>query len=162
MRVDVICPRCYKRDRFQLDQAPERVVCRRCHHERSVKVPPGMVDERVVKICPMCGMGYFYVEKDFPAAIGCLVMLGAIGLFLYFNLKIWALAFLMGAAAFDFLVYYLAKNRTICYKCLSEFRGFRDNPEHQGFDLGIGSRFSDEQDGRGLRPPPDAGRDDAK
>lgn len=146
MRVDVICPKCYRRDRFDPERAPERVVCRRCGHERPVKVPPEMVRERVVRICPMCGMGYFYVEKDFPAAVGCLIMLVATGLFLYFNLKIWALGFLMGAAALDFVVYLLARNRTICYQCLSEFRGFRDNPEHKGFDLGIGSRFSDGQD----------------
>ena len=67
--------------------------------------------------------------------------------FWYYRLPIGAFAVLVATAALDLVLYYLVPDVTICYRCLSQFRGAGSNQEErfQPFDLAIGERYRQER-----------------
>ncbi|HLG42736.1 MAG TPA: hypothetical protein VI643_05175, partial [Planctomycetota bacterium] len=92
------------------------------------------------------------VEKDFSRTVGCLVIVVAAALFLAFSQSQGAIFILLGAALVDAVVYWLVGRRTICYRCLAEYRGFPLNPEHGAYELGVASRYSDDDRKKGSEP----------
>lgn len=94
-------------------------------------------------MCAVCGLGYFYLQTNFNRALGCVIMLAAIAAFVAFSSYWWAALILVGTAAFDFALYLGLPKFAICYKCLTEYRGFRRNPQHKAFDLATGQHFAD-------------------
>ncbi len=58
-----------------------------------------------------------------------------------------ALGVLLLSALADMVLYRLVPDVTICYRCLSQYRGAGANPEgrFQGFDLAIGERYRQER-----------------
>ena len=80
--------------------------------------------ETVFESCPVCQCSQFYIQKDFNQALGCLIMLIGIVLvpFTYgLSLPVFA--------GFDWLLHKRVATMAVCYRCLSEFRGFKI-PEH--------------------------------
>lgn len=128
--------------------SPAETPCRRCGEQ--IPLHAGSLLGRRLYTCAGCGGAYFYREKDFPRLAGLLILLAAAGLFLYFSDHWWAIGFLLGAAALDWVAYVLVPFRTICYRCLAEYRGFEDNPDHGTFELGVASRFADPDPGKGV------------
>lgn len=137
VRISVYCldKKCLKRS--DVVSSDDIVTCKRCN--TVVKIDRSLIGEKVERCC-VCGLAYFYIERDFNFAIGCIVIVAAVVAFL-----ITSNAFiLLGVAALDFvLVLFFIKNKTVCYKCLTEYRGFKENPEHKNYDLGTASRFAD-------------------
>jgi hypothetical protein len=136
--VTVYCPKCYSSKRYRLAELPSEHVC--CV---SVKIDPAVKSKRTIDVCAVCGLGYFYVQTNFNRALGCLVMLAAVAAFVYFIDHWWAAMILIGTAGFDLILYLALPKYAICYKCLTEYRGFQRNPEHKAFDLATGQHFAD-------------------
>lgn len=91
---------------------------------------------QVFDFCPVCQCRQFYIQKDFNQALGCLIML--IGILLV--PKTYGLSLPL-FAAIDWLIHKKVSTMIICYKCLSEFRGF-SLPEHfKTFMHHIGERY---------------------
>ena len=67
--------------------------------------------------------------------------------FWYYYMPIPAFAVLLSTAALDVALYYLVPDVTICYRCLSQYRGTGTNPEGRilPFDLAIGERYRQER-----------------
>lgn len=150
-RIALVCPSCYRWGERRLAELPVEHTCLRCGRRQPLTGEGRLTDAGAVKICLACGCGHLYVEKDFNATLGCLIILAAAALFLIFSTYQAALLFLLGAALMDFVVYLLVRKRTICYRCLAEYRGFPLHPEHGPYELGIASRFSDDAD-KGEKP----------
>ncbi|HEV3165646.1 MAG TPA: hypothetical protein VGZ22_16585 [Isosphaeraceae bacterium] len=124
------------------------VACRGCGRERVVG--PNAFEDGKLSSCPVCATEDLYIQKDFPQGLGLgIVVVGfAIStLFWFFYMPISATATLMATAALDLILYYLVRDVTICYRCLSQYRG--DGANHADrfhpFDLAIGERYRQER-----------------
>lgn len=146
-RVTLICGKCLRRHARPWAGAQER-ECPRCGDKTAVTARGRTTETGAVKICFACGCGHLYREKDFNAVAGFAVLLAAVILYLVFSGQPWAVAILVAAGLLDAAAYLMVGRRSICYKCMAEYRGFPSNPAHEPFDLGVGSRFSDSGDGR--------------
>ena len=138
--ITIYCNKCYKKFKSTVEST---VSCLKCDISYSTKQSKEMNETGIIDVCPICSCGYFYKERDFSAKIGMLVFVSSAALYLYYAEYIWSILFLVAAAVLDAIIYFSSGNRTICYQCLSEFRGFTDNPNHKSYELGIASRFSD-------------------
>ena len=148
MKVVVPCDRCLASTRFDASGPARAVACGKCGHERPVEPSEAVRTENRLDLCPVCGSGYFYREKDFNAWAGGAVIVAAIAGFLFMadrNIAI-ALGILLAAAALDFLAYALVPFRYVCYRCLASMRGAARNPAIGPYDLGTAGRFADDFD----------------
>ena len=92
--------------------------------------------EDVFEHCPVCTCRQFYLAKDFNQAVGCLIMLVGIILvpFTYgLSLPVFALI--------DWLVYKRVATIINCYKCGSEFHGFKTQKKLKPFLHHIGLKY---------------------
>jgi len=157
VKVVVHCDRCLAKSRFDASGSVHVLTCRKCGRERPLAATDAVRTENRLDLCPVCGSGYFYREKDFNPWAGGAVIVAAIAGFLYMadrNIAI-ALGILLAAAALDLLVYALVPFRYVCYKCLASIHGAARNPAIGPYDLGTAGRFADDYDrerGRSRNP----------
>ena len=95
--------------------------------------------------CPNCGCKDLFIRKDFPQKLGLSIVIIAAVAFLalaasrhYFYLGV---IVLIVAMLIDAVLYWFVPKITVCYKCRSEFRDVRVNPEHAGFELAVGEKY---------------------
>ncbi|MBI4564641.1 MAG: hypothetical protein HY716_08135 [Planctomycetes bacterium] len=146
MNVTSYCRRCLKGRRFDPAAPPERFECPNCGDARSLVPSDAVRRENRLDLCPVCGSGYFYREKDFNSWVGGAVIVAAIvGFLLLADRNILAaLGILLGAALLDFLVYWIVPFRYVCYRCLATIRGAAPNASIGPYDLGVAGRFADD------------------
>ena len=150
MKVTAFCRQCLAKARFDAAAPPESLDCRTCGDSRPIAPSAAVRGENRLDLCPVCGSGYFYREKDFNAWAGGAVIVAAIVGFLVMadrDIAI-ALGILMAAAALDLVVYALVPFRYICYRCLASMHGALRNPSIGPYDLGTAGRFSDDYEER--------------
>ena len=150
MKVTAFCRQCLAKIRFDASRPPEALGCPKCGESQPIAPSASVRAENRLDVCPVCGSGYFYREKDFNAWAGGAVIVAAIIGFLVMadrNITI-ALGILMAAAALDLVVYALVPFRYICYKCLASMHGAARNPSIGPYDLGTAGRFSDDYEER--------------
>lgn len=110
------CPQCKQYATVELKEQ-SALACPQCSS------PWGKVDTLggIFDYCPACQCRQFYTSKDFNQFVGCLIMLVGIVLvpFTYgLSLPVFALVDWGLAKRVEALIN--------CYKCGSEFRGFKD------------------------------------
>jgi len=86
--------------------------------------------------CLGCGHPELFTKKDFPQALGIVLVVGA-SLLAPFT---WYLS-LAAVALIDALLYLFAGNVLVCYPCRAEHRGFAEDPRHPAFDREIEERL---------------------
>lgn len=87
--------------------------------------------------CLACGHPELYTRKDFPPALGISIVVVA-ALLVPFTPYYSSLA---GAALLDALLYRLAPDMVVCYRCQAAHRGFATEPRHPRFDRTIEERL---------------------
>ncbi|HCI44069.1 MAG TPA: hypothetical protein DE315_00840 [Candidatus Omnitrophica bacterium] len=110
------CPRCKQYAALELHDQTS-LNCPRC----SARWGRVATLKEIFDSCPVCQCRQFYISKDFNQLLGCLVMLVGIALvpFTYgLSLPVFAL--------FDWLLARRVESLINCYKCGSEFRGFKE------------------------------------
>lgn len=128
--------------------------------KRPWKRPAGTVALRAIdpegcahgelQFCPLCMTDDLYIQKDFPKSLGLAIVLVGFAIstvFWYYEMPIWTYTVLSISIALDFLMYYKVPDVTICYRCLSQFRGKGSlSPSRfKPFDLGVGERYRQER-----------------
>ncbi len=138
MKILVYCSnkQCLRKSEIPKNQ--NSFTCPGCGQVRQIDTS---LIKDIIERCCVCGLSYLYVERNFNGIIGGLVIVSAIVLYLVTS----NLFILLGVAALDFILYFLTKPRTICYKCLTEYVSFKQNPEHKSYSLGTASRFADKE-----------------
>ncbi|MFO0947945.1 MAG: hypothetical protein U1D30_18830 [Planctomycetota bacterium] len=139
------CFECSKEHRFENLAASGSVTCD-CGSAIHVAAD-ALCDDRIVR-CPFCGTEELYVQKDFPERVGmALVATGAILATVAWAMYswIWWIGILVAFFLVDFALLRTRKNVTVCYRCLAQFRGMAENPEHHEFDLAIGEKYRQER-----------------
>lgn len=145
--IRVMCPAC---DHYGPPHLPtlEASRCETCGFELLPTLEPGDLDRPQLTRCRFCGHDEMYIQKDFPHWLGLSILLGAVlaSFVTYsYHLIAWTWAILLGSAAIDGLLYYFVGNVTLCYRCLSQHRGYPPNPEHQPFELGTFEKYRQER-----------------
>jgi hypothetical protein len=148
MELTFECPRCETSPVVESVESAKEVKCASCGDARSVRAES--FDGALLRSCALCATTDLYIQKDFPHVLGLtIVITGFVSstVFWYFRMPIGAFAALLSTAALDFALYYLVPDVTICYRCLSQFRGAGSNPDgrFQPFDLAIGERYRQER-----------------
>ena len=107
-----------------LEEALE-ATCRHCgtaQADRSATACAG----GELEFCPLCMTADLYIQKDFPKGLGLFIVLVGFAIstvFWYYEMPIFTYLVLIISIALDFLMYYKVPDVTICYRCLSQFRG---------------------------------------
>jgi hypothetical protein len=111
-----------------------KVICKHC--EKDYGNPEQFSTTKGISYCAICGCRDLYTQKDFNRKLGlAIVALGAV------LAPFTKLISLFVCALIDLILYRLLPFITVCYRCKAIFRGFPDNQDHQGFNLGINDRY---------------------
>jgi hypothetical protein len=148
MELTFECPHCETTAVVESVETAREVKCASCGDGRSVRAES--FDGPSLRSCAWCATPDLYIQKDFPHALGlAIVLTGFVSstVFWYFRMPVAAFAALLSTALLDLVLYYLVPDVTICYRCLSQFRGSGSNPDgrFQPFDLAIGERYRQER-----------------
>lgn len=139
--LDWRCPSCERPTDQELEGA-DVLQCRHCGHRESLASAARADDEGVrdpVEVCVACGGKRLYSQKDFNRRLGvAVVVVGAV-------LSPWTYgASLVVCMAFDYGLYFLVPEITVCYACDAIHRGFEHNPSHRAHDPLLAERFRKE------------------
>jgi len=92
--------------------------------------------QEVFEHCLMCSCKQFYKQKDFNQALGCIIML--IGI----SLVPWTYGLSLAVFAFiDWLLHKKVPTIVVCYRCGSEFKGFKIPKRLKPFMHHIGLKY---------------------
>ncbi len=148
MEMTFECPECEATGRLLDVESAEVAECR-CGFARRLHID-AFESDGALRACPFCATPDLYIQKDFPHGLGLAIVLVGFAvstIFYFYYMPAWALAVLLATAALDLLLFYLVTDVTICYRCLSQYRGDGSNPDGRfhPFDLAIGERYRQER-----------------
>jgi hypothetical protein len=148
MELTFDCPACHKVGRIALGEESAEATCRACGKSRELRT--GALEPEGLRGCPWCATEDLYVQKDFPQGLGlAIVVVGFVvsTVFWYQDRPLPALSVLLVSALADMALFYLVPDVTICYRCLSQYRGGGANPggRFRAFDLAVGERYRQER-----------------
>ncbi len=148
MELTFECPDCGVVGRVADVASAPTIPCLACGQAREAR--PGAFADGDLTACVRCATEDLYIQKDFPHGLGLAIVVAGFAVstvFWAYYMPIAALLVLLATAALDLILYYLVPDVTICYRCLSQFRGPGSNPDGKllPFDLAIGERFRQER-----------------
>lgn len=148
MELTFECPNCHGVGGVASVAPGSEATCRDCGHARTLR--DDSFEGGDLLACPLCATGDLYVQKDFPQGLGLAIVLAGFAVstvFWYFDRPVPALGVLLVSALVDMALYYLVPDVTICYRCLSQYRGQGTNAggRFHPFDLAVGERYRQER-----------------
>jgi hypothetical protein len=148
MELTFSCPACSTVGQVAPLETTDRAVCRHCGAERSLHSEA--TNHAQLEACPCCVTTDLYTQKDFPQALGLLIVIVQFAIstvFWYYEMPIATYSVLIASALLDWALYPRVPDVTICYRCSCQVRGEGSNPEKrfQPFDLAIGERYRQER-----------------
>ena len=136
------------------EPVPASANCPACGREHVLHPEVRTADGGLVG-CAACGHPELYRQKDFPRALGLVIVIVAAILAPF----TWYLSLVVAALA-DCLLYFVGADRLVCYLCRARHRGFAPDPRHPRFDREIEERLKFGQRavmGKPMRPGGTAG-----
>ena len=104
--------------------------------------------------CPVCGCRELFTRKDFPQAVGLVlvvvVVVVAVVLMLL-RLLAWAVMLLGAVALFDAVLFAVTGRCLVCYRCRSEVRNVPIASSQRPWDLATGDKYRHQPESGG--PP---------
>lgn len=148
MELTFACPSCGGVNRIPRVESTSTASCQHCGQRHELYHEA--FDGKGLHVCAWCATEDIYVQKDFPQALGLMIVIVGFAIstvFWYYEMPLWTYFVLMASALVDMLLYYRVPNVSICYRCLSQFRGDGSNPlgRFQHFDLAVGERYRQER-----------------
>jgi len=145
MQLVFHCPVCQSPNVTSVTGDQPRVACHGCDWIR--ETAPGDLQDDQPRRCLACGNDDLWRQKDFPQAIGLLlVATGAIlSTIAWYSMRpILAISILMGFALIDLLLFVLMPDVLVCYRCRARHRKARMNEDHPRFNLELAERYRQE------------------
>ncbi len=148
MELTFSCPTCGTVGQVSPLEEKVLAVCRRCGTEKPLH--PEAIDHSRLCACPWCVTTDLYTRKDFPQALGLVIVIVQFAVstvFWYYERPIETFSVLLGFTFLDWALYPRVPDVTICYRCSSQVRGPGSNPDGRflPFDLAIGERYRQER-----------------
>jgi len=123
-----------KEDDALLEGAPPGpLVCPDCKKEYALHAADKL------ETCFVCGYAHFHLRKDFPRALGLMIVLAAFLIGVSNTIVPPQLFFvpLIVASLIDFGLYYVLPWKVVCYVCDAEYRGANLDPAWKPYDLHV-------------------------
>jgi hypothetical protein len=131
--VEFRCAECDRHNALELEET-SHVVCENC--KKDYGDVNSFSSEQAVSKCAICGCRDLFLQKDFNRKVGItIVIIGAI------LAPFTKLISLFVCALIDLILYRVLPMITVCYRCHAIYRGFPNNLNHEGFNLGINDRY---------------------
>jgi hypothetical protein len=148
MELTFSCKQCGVVGHVSPLEETSEAACRHCGTARPIDRQGCAGGE--LEFCPLCMTADLYIQKDFPTGLGLFIVLVGFAIstvFWYYEMPIWTYLVLIISIAIDFVLYYKVPDVTICYRCLSQYRGPGANAQgrKKPFDLAIGERYRQER-----------------
>ncbi len=136
--IDWRCDRCERPSQHDFGET-DLLTCTSCGYQRQLAegaLGPDGAPADPVESCFACGSNRLYAQKDFNRKLGLLiVVVGA-------AFSPWTYgASLLVCMLFDYGLYYVVPEITVCYGCDAIHRGFSHNPAHRAHDPLLAERF---------------------
>jgi hypothetical protein len=148
MELTFSCPICGAVGHLSPVETAAEAECRQCGTVHVLRSEATLGGE--LQACPWCMTTDLYVQKDFPQGLGLFIV--GVGfaistVFWYYEMPISAYLVLVVSMLLDLVMYHVVGDVTICYRCLSQLRGVRSNPDsrYRPFDLATGERYRQER-----------------
>lgn len=144
MQLVFQCPRCLRTGLVEISSGSP-VECPACHWQRAIP-PEHLVDDKP-QCCLACGNTDLWRQKDFPQALGLLLVVigGTLSTIAYAYMRpILAIGILMGFAAIDLFLFVAMKDVLVCYRCHARHRRFEMDDDHPRFNLELNERYRQE------------------
>ncbi len=127
-----------------LADAGAHIECPRCHTPHPLTLDDAIRRENRLDRCPRCAGTELFVRKDFPQALGLLIVAvaAAVSCFYLTELGFYTIGILTAAALFDLVLYLVVGRVTVCYRCRAEYRKLESSPEHAPFDLATSEKYA--------------------
>jgi uncharacterized protein (DUF983 family) len=148
MELTFECPKCGAVRSLKPVEPGASAHCSACGDTRALRST--FQEAGGLRACPLCATEDLYIQKDFPQGLGLAIVAAAIlasTVFWYLDRPIPALGILLLSALVDMVLYHRVGEVTICYRCLSQYRGNGSNPDRRflPFDLAVGERYRQER-----------------
>lgn len=126
-----------------LEECGETMECPRCHTKHPMTITDSMREKNMVDVCAVCGCREFFIRKDFPQKVGLavVVVFGLVAIYSFTVSVLVAWGVLAAAALVDLVIYCFTGTVTTCYNCRADYRKYKPNPEHEGFDLATSEKY---------------------
>ncbi len=144
MRIMIIkgsCPECKSAFSLCVKQDNENPSCEKCNTNFNKTLLNEMWQTKTVTACPICGFNDFWIDKKFPKKIGLMLVIIA-AILVPFT---WGFSFVI-LFLLDVILWIVLEWRINCYKCSSEFIGFKRNSKMKYFDLKVYDYYKKEQE----------------
>jgi hypothetical protein len=148
MELTFACPACGLVGQVPALEHASQAVCRRCGIAHPLHAE-AIADSRL-EACPWCATEDLYTQKDFPQALGLVIVMAQFAVstvFWYYERPLATYAVLLASALIDWALYPRVPDVTVCYRCSCQARGAGSNPDgrYKPFDLAIGERYRQER-----------------
>ena len=137
----VPCPQCKAWTEVRVGtpavDAPKRTACSACRAEIPLDFHKHFGPMALLDGCPACDYHTLYIQKDFNAKLGVLLVLVVFTALLLAGTPLpWLLGALVVLAALDWLLLrFVVRRVLICYRCKAQYRGYPPGPSCRPFDL---------------------------
>jgi hypothetical protein len=136
------CPICQSQRLTAPEPETAAVGCDGCGWSRDEGV--GDFREGVLQRCRICGCDDLWRQKDFPPALGLLIVAtaaigSAIAWYLYYPIA--SMSFLFAAALLDMFLYVFMGDMLVCYRCGARHRQASLDQNHPKHDLETAERY---------------------
>src|SRR5947209_4140073 len=118
MELTFSCPACGTIGQVGPLEHRVRAICRRCGAEKPLHLEA--IHESQLEACPCCLTTDLYAQKDFPQALGLVIVIAQFAistLFWYYEMPIATYSILLASALLDWALYPRVPDVTICYRC---------------------------------------------
>jgi hypothetical protein len=133
LEIEFRCAECDRHNAMDLEENSP-VICEHC--KKNFGNVNSFSSEQGVSKCAICGCRDLFIQKDFNRKVGVIIVV--IGAILAPFTK---LISLFVCALIDLILYRVLPMITVCYRCHAIYRGFANNSNHEGFNLGINDRY---------------------
>ena len=146
MQLIYQCPKC---DAPNIEVVtPETTQLSCASHDWSREISTADIEDDRPKHCLCCGNEDLWRQKDFPQALGLLMVVtgGGLSTFAWWHVEpIWALGILLVFAAIDMVLYAVMRDVLVCYRCSARHRKANIHDDHPHFNLELNERYRQEE-----------------
>jgi hypothetical protein len=147
MKLVFICPKCQSPNNRRIpdENGGTQVSCHGCDWQRTLAAED-IADENP-KSCLACGNEDLWCQKDFPQALGLMLVVigGALSTWAWACYEpVIAIGILMFFALGDLALFLFMKDVLVCYRCRARHRQAKMDQDHPRFNLELAERYRQE------------------
>lgn len=147
MKLVFLCPACQSpNNRLVPDEdGNARVKCHGCDWQRAI-AESDLVDEQP-SVCLACGNEDLWCQKDFPQALGLMLVVigGVLSTWAWAKYEpVLAIGILMFFALGDLFLFLFMNDVLVCYHCKARHRQAKMDADHPRFNLELAERYRQE------------------